>query len=97
MIAVIGGSGFIGTRFVKRVQSSRSSGVLIIDKVVSKLFPDLAAVGDVRSLDQLRNTIPHNSMIINLAAEHRDDIRPLSLYDDVNVGGAHNICTVARE
>lgn len=97
MIAVIGGSGFIGTRFVKRVRSIRGSGVLIIDKAASKSFPDLTAIGDVRSLGQLRNSIPHNSIIINLAAEHRDDIWPLSLYDDVNVGGAHNICTVARE
>ncbi len=32
-----------------------------------------------------------------MAAEHRDDVRPLSLYVDVNVGGAKNICTVARE
>jgi nucleoside-diphosphate-sugar epimerase len=32
-----------------------------------------------------------------LAAEHRDDVRPLSLYDEVNIGGAENICTVARE
>jgi nucleoside-diphosphate-sugar epimerase len=35
--------------------------------------------------------------LINLAAEHRDDVRPLSLYYDVNVGGARNICSVARE
>jgi nucleoside-diphosphate-sugar epimerase len=34
---------------------------------------------------------------VNLAAEHRDDVLPLSLYDEVNVGGAKNICTVARE
>jgi len=32
-----------------------------------------------------------------LAAEHRDDVRPLSLYDEVNIDGARNICTVARE
>jgi len=36
-------------------------------------------------------------VIINLAAEHRDDVRPLSLYDEVNVVGAKNICVVARE
>lgn len=32
-----------------------------------------------------------------MAAEHRDDVRPLSLYDDVNIGGAKNICAVARK
>jgi nucleoside-diphosphate-sugar epimerase len=36
-------------------------------------------------------------VIINLAAEHRDDVRPLSLYEDVNVGGAKNVCAVAQE
>ncbi len=41
--------------------------------------------------------IAGNSSIINLAAEHRDDVRPLSLYDEVNVEGARNICKVASE
>jgi nucleoside-diphosphate-sugar epimerase len=34
--------------------------------------------------------------LINLAAEHRDDVRPLSLYDEVNVDGARNLCELAR-
>lgn len=34
---------------------------------------------------------------INLAAEHRDDIRPLSRYDDVNVQGSVNVCDAARK
>jgi nucleoside-diphosphate-sugar epimerase len=45
----------------------------------------------------LRTQISTDSVIINLAAEHRDDVRPLSLYDEVNVDGARNICIVARE
>ena len=71
--------------------------VKIVDKVASKTFPNLVTLTDVRSVEQLRLSIADDSVIINLAAEHRDDIRPLSLYDDVNVGGAINICTVARE
>jgi GlcNAc-P-P-Und epimerase len=35
--------------------------------------------------------------VINLAAEHRDDVRPVSLYHDVNVQGARNVCAVAAE
>jgi nucleoside-diphosphate-sugar epimerase len=69
----------------------------IFDKVPSNAFPDLVSLGDIRSVDELRKNITEKSVIINLAAEHRDDVRPLSLYDDVNVGGAKNICTVARE
>ena len=37
------------------------------------------------------------STIINLAAVHRDDVSPLSRYDDVNVQGAKNICEVASK
>ena len=29
--------------------------------------------------------------VYHLAAEHRDDVRPTSLYHEVNVGGAENI------
>jgi nucleoside-diphosphate-sugar epimerase len=71
--------------------------VQIIDKAPSKAHPDVVTLGDVRSVEQLRTSIANGSVIVNLAAEHRDDVRPLSLYDEVNVGGARNICTVARE
>jgi nucleoside-diphosphate-sugar epimerase len=70
---------------------------MIIDKVTSNAFPELVTLCDVRSLEQLRDSIVDGAVIVNLAAEHRDDVRPISLYDDVNVGGAENLCIVARE
>jgi len=94
---IIGGSGFIGTRLCRRLTQNYTADVSIIDKAASTMFPDNVKRGDVRSLDELRATILDDSIIINLAAEHRDDVKPLSLYDDVNIGGAVNICTVARE
>lgn len=96
-INIVGGSGFIGTRLAKRLNQRADDTVRIIDKVVGKSFPDMTSTGDVRDVGQLRDVILDQSIIINLAAEHRDDVRPLSLYDEVNVGGARNICTVARE
>jgi GlcNAc-P-P-Und epimerase len=51
----------------------------------------------VRSIEALRNAVPEGGVLINLAAEHRDDVRPKSLYDEVNVDGARNLCQVARE
>lgn len=96
-IVIIGGSGFIGTRFAKRLSANADTGFLIIDKVPSRSFQSNTRIADVRSVEQLRDGINENSTIVNLAAEHRDDVRPLSLYDEVNVGGAKNICTVARE
>lgn len=96
-INIIGGSGFIGTRLTKRLTQRRGDQIRIVDKVVSKSFPNLTSVGDIRDASQLSNVVSPHSIIINLAAEHRDDVRPLSLYDDVNIGGAKNICEVARE
>jgi nucleoside-diphosphate-sugar epimerase len=96
-INVIGGSGFIGTRLVRRLRIKEQWSVQIIDKAPSKFHSDLVTLGDVRSVEQLSASISIESVIVNLAAEHRDDVLPLSLYDEVNVGGAKNICTVARE
>jgi nucleoside-diphosphate-sugar epimerase len=96
-IEIIGGSGFIGTRLSRRLAAVKSGKFSIFDKAPSKAFPDLVSIGDVRSVDDLRNSISERSLIVNLAAEHRDDVLPLSLYEEVNVGGARNICSVARE
>ena len=96
-IDVIGGAGFIGTRLCHRLFLAFGNNLSIIDKVPSKAFPDRTKIADVRSADALRATISEDAVIISLAAEHWDDVRPLSLYNDVNVGGAGNICTVARE
>jgi len=96
MIKIIGGSGFIGTRLSKRLQKhNKEFG--IVDKAMSKSFPQLCKIADVRDVDSLRATLDSNDVIINLAAEHRDDVTPKSLYDDVNVQGARNVCEVAEE
>ena len=95
--AIIGGSGFIGTRLTGRLFGKAGLRLCIVDKAASKAFPQLTTLADVRSVEQLRAAIPEGAVIVNLAAEHRDDVRPLSLYDEVNVGGARNICVVARE
>lgn len=96
MVCIVGGSGFIGTRLSQRL-SRTGQQFNIVDKAPSKAFPDHIQFADIRFLDDLRQTICENTPLINLAAEHRDDVRPLYLYDEVNVGGAHNLCTVARE
>jgi nucleoside-diphosphate-sugar epimerase len=96
-ILIIGGSGFIGTRLAQRLCYRGQLDVKIFDKSPSRKFSKLVTLGDVRSKEQLRTSISEKSVIINLAAEHRDDVRPLSLYHEVNVGGSQNICTIAAE
>ena len=94
-ICVIGGSGFIGTRLCKRLLESPKD-FYIIDKKQSLTFADKTFLCDVRDIEGLKEAIK-GEIIINLAAEHRDDVRPKSLYWEVNVKGAENVCRVAEE
>lgn len=96
-IIILGGSGFIGTRLAQRLSAHRNT-FKIIDKIQSKFYPNHFKKGDVRHLKTLRPLISSkDNIIINLAAEHRDDVSPITLYQDVNVNGAINLCKIARE
>ena len=93
-VSVIGGAGFVGTRLCKRLsKAGRNFG--IFDAQLSKIFASKTVVGDVcNSVDY--ESLANSDVLINLAAVHRDDVRPLSRYDDVNVGGAEVLCNYAR-
>lgn len=95
IINIIGGSGFIGTCLATRLLPNLD--VKIIDKKLSKQFPTKSIVSDVRVINDLRSCLSEDSVLINLAAEHRDDVTPKTLYDETNVQGARNICEVSRE
>jgi len=68
----------------------------IIDKSISYYFSDKTSIANIRYPIDI-NLIKDSSIIINLAAEHRDDVTPKSLYDETNVQGAINICDIARK
>ena len=53
----------------------------IIDKVNSYKYSHLHNYADVRGSDSLERTLVDSDIVINLAAEHRDDVVPKSLYD----------------
>lgn len=94
-ILITGGSGFIGTRLVENLLEDNHK-VKIYDKVESKKYPELTTIGDVRDKEALTKACENIDIIYNLAAEHADNVTPLSLYDDVNVGGAENVVVVAK-
>ena len=95
-VDIVGGSGFIGTRLCILLKSKRM-GFKIVDIAMSNKYPKQTILGDVRSVKELKSSISENAILINLAAEHRDDVFPLKLYDDVNIQGAKNLCLIARE
>lgn len=89
MIHIIGGAGFVGTRLAKLL-NAQSTAFKIFDKAVGgEGFCDVTTPESLAAL-------PPAEVIINLAAEHRDDVTPRSLYDEVNVEGARNVCDYCR-
>lgn len=93
-IAIIGGSGFIGTRLTARLLKANHE-VVIIDKVQSTRYGKLWHYGDVCYVETLIPPLKGCDVIYNLAAEHSDVVSPVSLYEEVNVGGAWNVCKAA--
>ncbi|MEI7353516.1 NAD-dependent epimerase/dehydratase family protein [Pectobacterium versatile] len=95
LIAIIGGSGFIGT-VLSRFFAEENIEFKIVDKNKSESFPDKWEYADVTKLDTLIPVLNDVHTIINLAAEHKDNVAPISLYYDVNVTGAKNVCEAAK-
>ncbi|GAA3893903.1 NAD-dependent epimerase/dehydratase family protein [Gibbsiella dentisursi] len=94
-VAIIGGAGFIGTRLVKRLSKRTDLQLIIIDKRKSERFPELYQYGDVTQTETLIEPLQGCDAIINLAAEHKDNVEPIALYYQVNVEGARNVCLAA--
>jgi len=90
-IGIIGGNGFLGSNLAKRLEANNRSFI------VGDLKPCGKSIYlDVENLNSF-SRISKVDCFINLAAVHRDDIRPLSRYDDVNVQGSINVCEAARK
>jgi Nucleoside-diphosphate-sugar epimerases len=88
-ITLIGASGFVGTRLTSIIKEDFE--LKIFDKQESHFYPELVTIGDVRNQDQLDAGLKGQDTIVLLAAEHRDDVSPTSLYYDVNVQGTKNV------
>ena len=95
MIAIIGGSGFLGNKMQDNLKKLKKKFTIydLIDEDKSNNGTVNVDIEKLSDLDAIKNT----NAIVNLAAVHRDDIRPLSRYDDVNVQGSVNVCEAARK
>lgn len=87
-IAMIGASGFVGTRLIDLLKEDSSHYELKnIDLLPSHFFNDITTIGDVRDQAQMDRELQGADVVVLLAAQHRDDVSPVSLYYDTNVGG----------
>ena len=80
-ISIIGGSGFVGSCLQKELDNFS-----VLDKRLNGLeFVDITVRETLTS-----KLLPSDSIVL-LAAEHRDDISPVSKYYETNVQGTKNI------
>lgn len=87
-IALIGGSGFVGTRLIELLSREPSKyDCTNIDLLPSHFYNDITVIGDVRNIQQMTEDLKNIDIVILLAAQHRDDVSPVSLYYDTNVKG----------
>ena len=89
-IIIVGGSGFVGTHLINKLLKVQDVEIVNVDKVDSLKYPNLTRIVDVQDLESLTFHFQGGDIVILLAAEHRDDVTPVSLYYDVNVEGARN-------
>ena len=89
-IGIIGGSGFVGCRLIGLLKELPDIELLNIDKNESQLYPEITRLANVLDLEKLVDLLQGVDLVVLLAAEHKDDVSPVSLYYDVNVKGAEN-------
>lgn len=88
-ITLIGASGFVGTRLIDLLKDDYQ--ISNIDIQPSHFFPDLTITGDVREFSSIKSLLTDTDIVVLLAAQHRDDVTPTSLYYDTNVEGMKNV------
>lgn len=88
-VTFIGGSGFVGTRLIELLKEDSTNYPKIknIDLLQSHFHPEVTEIGDVRDQACMDEKLQDTDCVILLAAQHRDDVHPTSLYYETNVGG----------
>ncbi|MDR2281875.1 MAG: NAD-dependent epimerase/dehydratase family protein [Sphingobacterium sp.] len=90
-IAIIGGSGFIGTNVIRLLTGIEDYEVLNVDKRQSTAFAGITRIADVLDREAMVEELKGIDVVVLLAAEHQDNVQPISLYYDVNVEGMRNV------
>ena len=94
MITIIGATGFVGTRLITQLGSANCHN---LDKNQSVKFPEITTIQNILESGLLDSIPSTTQTIVLLAAEHRDDVSPTSLYYDVNVDGARKVLEVMNQ
>jgi len=96
MISIIGGSGFIGDKLSELFDFCKVPFVIVDIEKPYRFYHKYYQV-DIRDLKSSEKVFSGCNQIINLAAKHQDNIRPVNLYYDVNVRGAEETVRIAEK
>ena len=88
-VTLIGASGFVGTRLIDLLKVDHQ--IKNIDIQSSHFFQEYTVTGDVRDFNSINGLLTETDLVVLLAAQHRDDVTPSSLYYDTNVEGMKNV------
>lgn len=88
-LAITGSEGFIGSRLARKLTQAGHQIVPIDTAGASPV--------DLLDTDALTHAISGCDAVYHLAAAHRDDIFPRSIYYDVNVTGTRNVIQSAQK
>lgn len=95
-ILVTGGSGFVGSNLMNLLKKDKTKELLSIDKKHSCWHGEITKKVDIVDEYSVQQIDFSADTIIHLAAEHRDDVYPKSLYEQVNVQGTEHIIRYAE-
>mgnify|MGYP006272915023 CR=1 FL=1 len=93
-IAITGGAGFIGSKLANLLRGQGHEIVVIDVEKPQQEEVEWHKV-DIQNKEQLIEALNNVDAIYHLAAAHRDDIFPRSIYYDVNVTGTQNLVDAA--
>jgi GlcNAc-P-P-Und epimerase len=93
-VLVTGGSGFLGSHVVDALLAAGHQ-VRILDKAKNAAHPDISRVGDICNPADCASAMEGIEVLVHLAALYRDDVRPRSLYYQVNVDGTAQLLNAA--
>ena len=82
MVKLIGGNGFVGSRLTEQVANFQ---------VLDKVMPLGGGYIDITKPRSIRGQIKAEDKVVLLAAEHKDDVSPITKYYDTNVQGTQNV------
>lgn len=100
-VTIVGGSGFIGTRLIDLLRqegvalvppttngsAEEEFEIRNVDLRPSRFFNDITTIGDARRQDDMDRAMKGTDIAVLLASVHHDNVRPVELYYETNVGG----------